>query len=277
MPIANVNDCEFYYQIEGAGSDVVFIHGEDHNIELFEHQIAHFSKLYRCITYDRRGHGRSQLTAYGYSLHNQTIDLIGLLDHLQVERGVIVAVAMATPIATSFALACPGRVQGLALASWYELDGYPLMEVRRRNKHPTTFGKFHMQEFAVMRDRGPQGLVELFRNEGDALLPILPTDPVVRERVMRMIASHAPEHFIKAAEFYTSMPNLTPRLKEITCPILGICGSDDPSPDNPELLAGVTNFEQAWIPGARRFSMLEAPLAFNDALDRFFRTCAREP
>ena len=55
---------------------------------------------------------------------------------------------------------------------------------------------------------------------------------------MRMIASHAPEHFIKAAEFYTSMPNLTPRLKEITCPILGICGSDDPSPDNPELLAG---------------------------------------
>ena len=86
MPIANVNDCEFYYQIEGAGPEVVFIHGEDHNIDLFEHQMAHFSKLYCCITYDRRGHGKSQLTAYGYSLHNQTIDLIGLLDYLQFER-----------------------------------------------------------------------------------------------------------------------------------------------------------------------------------------------
>jgi pimeloyl-ACP methyl ester carboxylesterase len=147
-----------------------------------------------------------------------------------------------------------------------------MMEGRRRNKHPSTFAKFHMREFEVMRDQGPQGLIELFRKEGDALLPILPTNPEVRERVMRMIASHAPEHYIKAAEFYTSMPNLVPRLKEITCPILGICGSDDPSPDNPELLAGAKNFEQIWIPGARRFSMLEAPVAFNAALDRFLGT-----
>jgi pimeloyl-ACP methyl ester carboxylesterase len=200
--------------------------------------------------------------------------LIGLLDHLRVGPAAIVAVAMATPIATNFALGDPGRVKGLALASWYELDGYPLMELRRRDKHPTTFGKFHMMEFEVMRDRGPDGLVELFRSKGDALLPILPTEPVVRERVMRMIASHAPEHFIKAAEFYTSMPNLAARLKEISCPILGICGSDDPSPDNPAPLAEAKNFQQAWIPGARRFSMLESPTAFNEVLDRFLRACA---
>jgi 3-oxoadipate enol-lactonase len=89
-----------------------------------------------------------------------------------------------------------------------------------------------------------------------------------------MIASHPPEHFIKAAEFYTSMPNLAPRLEEISCPILGICGSDDPSPDNPELLAGVANFEQVWIPGARRFSMLESPVGFNAALERFLAAWA---
>jgi pimeloyl-ACP methyl ester carboxylesterase len=176
---------------------------------------------------------------------------------------------MATPIAASFALSYPDRVKGLALASWYELDGYPLMEARRREKHPSTFARFHMREFEVMRDHGSQGLVELFRREGDPLLPILPTNPEVRERVMHMIASHPAEHFIKAAEYYTSMPNLVPRLKEITCPILGICGTDDPSPDNPELLAGTMNFEQAWIPGARRFATMEAPAAFNAALERF--------
>jgi pimeloyl-ACP methyl ester carboxylesterase len=175
---------------------------------------------------------------------------------------------MATPIAVSFALAHPDRVEGLAMSSWYELDGYPRMELRR-SKHPSTFGEFHMREFETLRDHGPEGLVELFRREGDALLPILPIDHAVRERVMAMIASHPPEHFIKAAEFYTSLPNLTPRLKEITCPLLGICGTDDPSPDDPALLAGVGNFEQAWIPGARRFAMMEAPAAFNDALARF--------
>ena len=274
MPIANVNDCEFYYEMSGTGPDVVFIHGEDHSIEIFEHQIAHFLKRYHCTTYDRRGHSRSQLTPYGYSLHNQTLDLTGLLDRLQIQRPVIVAAAMGVPIATSFTLANPDRVRGLALISRYELDGYPLMEERRRNKHPSTFAQFHMQEFEAMRDGGPNGRVEFFRKGGDALLPILPTNPEVRERVMRMIASHAPEHYIKAAEFYTSLPNLAPRLKEITCPILGICGTDDPSPDNPEPLADTKNFEQVWIPGARRFSMLEAPLAFNAALDRFLGTLA---
>jgi 3-oxoadipate enol-lactonase len=274
MPIANVNDCEFYYEMSGTGPDVVFIHGEDHSIEIFEHQIAHFLKRYHCTTYDRRGHSRSQLTPYGYSLHNQTLDLTGLLDRLQIQRPVIVAAAMGVPIATSFTLANPDRVRGLALISRYELDGYPLMEERRRNKHPSTFAQFHMQEFEAMRDGGPNGLVEFFRKGGDALLPILPTHPEVRERVMRMIASHAPEHYIKAAEFYTSLPNLAPRLKEINCPILGICGTDDPSPDNPEPLADTNNFEQVWIPGARRFSMLEAPLAFNAALDRFLGTLA---
>jgi pimeloyl-ACP methyl ester carboxylesterase len=269
MPIANVNACAFYYEIAGSGPDVIFIHGEDHSIALFERQIAHFAKSHRCIAYERRGHGRSQLTPYGYSLHNQTLDLTALLDYLQVRRCAIVAVAMATPIATCFALAHPERVAGLVMSSWYELDGYPLMEARRRNKHPSTFGEFHMREFEIMRDLGPKGLIELFLREGDALLPILPTDREVRERVVQMITSHAPEHFIKAAEYYTSMPCLTARLKEIACPILGICGTDDPSPDNPELLAGVRNFEQVWIPGARRFAMMEAPEAFNAAVERF--------
>ena len=269
MPTARINDCDLYFEVSGNGPNLVFIHGEDHDLHLFDHQVAHFSKRYNCIGYERRGHGRSELTPYGYSLHNQTLDLIGLLDHLDVDHMVIIAVAMATPIATSFALAHPDRVRGLVLASWYELDGYPSMENRRRGKHPTTFGKFHMLEYQTMRDLGSQGLLDLLKREGDALLPILPVEPEVREQVMRMIASHPPEHFIKAAEYYTSMPNLVPQLAQLKCPILGICGSDDPSPDNPELLGGAARFEQTWIPGARRFSMMESPAGFNAALERF--------
>src|SRR6476659_4411863 len=68
MPTAHVNDCNFYYEVKGNGPDVVFIHGEDHGIEMFEPQVAHLSPHYRCVTYYRRGHGRTQLTPYGYSL-----------------------------------------------------------------------------------------------------------------------------------------------------------------------------------------------------------------
>jgi 3-oxoadipate enol-lactonase len=269
MPLAAVNGCEIYYEATGRGPDVVFIHGEDHGIDMFEFQVVHLAPHYRCVTYFRRGHGRSALAPYGYSLRCQTLDLAELLDHLEIGSAVIVAVAMATTIAASYALEYPGRVRGLVLASWYELDGYPLMERRRAKKYTTTFAELHMQMFEIVRDHGQQGLIDHMEKERDAFLPILPRDPAVRERVIRMMSSHAPEHYVRAAEFYTSMPNLVPRLKEIRCPILGICGEDDPCPDDPQLLSGSRNFKQVWIPAARRFAMLEAAPAFNSALDQF--------
>jgi 3-oxoadipate enol-lactonase len=274
MPITHVNNCDIYYELKGNGPDVVFIHGEDHGIEMLEEQVAHLSPDYRCITYYRRGHGRSQLTPYGYSLRAQMLDLAMLLDRIGVGRAVVVAVAMATTIAASYALEYPSRVRGLVLASWYELDGYPLMEDRRRQKHTMTFAELHMKMFEVARERGGDGLSDRMRQEGDAWLPILPTKPEARERVIRMMSSHQPEHYVKAAEFYTSMPNLVPRLNEITCPVLGICGEEDPSPDRPDRLAGISNFQQVWIPGARRFTMIESPSAFNAVLRSFLARLA---
>jgi pimeloyl-ACP methyl ester carboxylesterase len=270
MPFAQMNCCcKLYYESTGHGPDMVFIHGEDHGLEMFEQQVSYFAPHYRCLTYYRRGHGRSQLAPYGYSLHCQTLDLAQLLDHLQIERAVILAVAMATTIAVNHALQYPERVRALVLASWYELDGYPLMEERRARKYSTTFAQLHMQMFEIIRDGGQQGLIDHMEKERDAFLPILPRDSAVRARVMRMMASHSPEHYIRAAEFYTSMPNLVPRLAEIRCPVLGICGEDDPCPDDPQLLAGSKSFKQTWIPAARRFTMMEAAPAFNSVLEQF--------
>src|ERR1700732_5482388 len=122
------------------------------------------------------------------------------------------------------------------------------MEDRRRQKHAMTCAELHMKMFEVARESGQQGLSDRMRREGDGWLPILPTAPEARERVIRMMSRHSPEHYIKAAEFYTSMPNLVPRLKEIACPVLGICGEEDPSPDDPELLGGAKNFQEISIP-----------------------------
>jgi pimeloyl-ACP methyl ester carboxylesterase len=86
---------------------------------------------------------------------------------------------------------------------------------------------------------------------------------------VELFACHAPEHYVQSAEFYTSMPNLCAQMHRVKCPVLGVCGTDDPSPDRPELMAGVANFRQAWIKGARRFTMMEYPQEFNRVLDEF--------
>ena len=268
MPTAKVNNCEIYYELEGAGEWIVFIHGETHGIEMFEHQLPHFARRYRCLAYYRRGHGKSGCPAYGYSLWNQSHDLVCLLDHLGIERAVIVAVAMSTTVAATVAIHHPRRVRAMVLASWYELDGFPRPEERRK-KHPISFAELHLTMGRILAAEGREGLVAFLMREYETYFPIFPKDAGVREKVARMFASHPAAHYVQSAEFYTSIPYLIAAMGAVRCPVLGICGSDDPSPDNPALLAHLPNFRQAWIAGARRFALMEQPEAFNREVDAF--------
>lgn len=268
MPSARVNQCQIQYVQQGNGPDLVFIHGETHGVELFDDQIPHFSQHFRCLAYDRRGHGESETTPYGYSLWNQTNDLAALLDHLEIRQAVLVAVAMSTPLAVTYALHHPERVRGLVLASWYELDGYPLLE-QRRQKHAMSFGDLHLMMRDKLQTVGRQGLEDYLEREYETVLPIFPHDAAVRRKLVRLFAKHSPGHYVASGEYYTSLPYLVPEVSRLSCPILGVCGDQDPSPDRPELLQHLPNFKETWIAGARRFTMMEFPAAFNQALDEF--------
>ncbi len=271
MVQTSVNNCDFYCELQGEGDPIVFIHGETHGTPLFEDQLPHFARSYRCLTYDRRGHGKSSVPLYGYSLWNQTYDLKCLLDHFGFERVIVVAVAMSTTIGASFTLQYPERVRALALCSWYELEGFPLLE-RRRKAHQMSFADLHLKMREILLEKGRKGLEDYIEENYSWLLPIFPPDkPEVRRKLVELFASHQPAHYIQSGEFYTSMPNQVSQMHRVTCPVLGICGTDDPSPDRPELMQGVANFRQAWIEGARRFTMMEYPQEFNAVLDEFLK------
>lgn len=268
MPTVNVNGCDLYYETQGSGPTVVFVHGETHGIEMFEEPIAHFSKSYRCVAYYRRGHGKSALPPYGYSLWNNYVDLAALMDRLEIAQATFVAVAMSTPLVATYALQNPERVSALVLASWYEIEGYPLLEKRRKTKG-VFMGDIRMRMEAILQEKGRPALEEFLEESRDSMFPIFPKDAAARRKVVRMFASHAPGHYLKSAEYYTSLPNLVPQMSQIKCPILGICGTEDPSPDDPRMLAHVPSYKQAWIEGCRRFAMVEDPKAFNEVLEGF--------
>jgi pimeloyl-ACP methyl ester carboxylesterase len=190
------------------------------------------------------------------------------MDQLGLQRPVIIAVAMSTPLAATYALQHPERVRALVLASWYEIEGYPLLEKRRKTRG-VFMGVIRMQMAEILQTGGRKALEDWMEENWEARFPIFSPDPVARGKALRMFASHAPDHYIKSAEYYTSLPNLLPQMHHIQCPILGVCGTDDPSPDDPALLAHLPNYRQAWIDGARRFTMLEKPDAFNAELEKF--------
>ena len=79
MTMVPVNGWSFDCEITGEGPDIIFIHGEIHGKEYWEHQLKKFSKTHRCLTYNRRGHSTTGAPEYGYSLENQRRDLEALI------------------------------------------------------------------------------------------------------------------------------------------------------------------------------------------------------
>ena len=76
-------------------------------------------------------------------------------------------------------------------------------------------------------------------------------------------------------EFGSSVPDLVPAFRALDLPVLGLCGSNDPYPDRPDVLAGMENFREApAIASAGRFVHWERPNEFNSAVHAFLKELA---
>lgn len=76
------DDVEIFYEVEGEGDPIVLIHGWSQNNLAYMQQIDKLKKAYKVISYDLRGHGRSERTEKGLSLEVFAKDLKELIDHL---------------------------------------------------------------------------------------------------------------------------------------------------------------------------------------------------
>jgi 3-oxoadipate enol-lactonase len=111
------NEIELYYNEEGKGSPIVFIHGwmDDHS--MWNYQIDFFSKNYRVIAYDQRGHGRSDKPQNGYSIKTLSDDLNNFTQKLNVGKFTLVGHSLGGMAAMLFALEHPEKVSKLVLIS----------------------------------------------------------------------------------------------------------------------------------------------------------------
>jgi pimeloyl-ACP methyl ester carboxylesterase len=85
--------------------------------------------------YYRRGHGNRGVPSYGYSLTNQTKDLVSLLDYFRIKNPVIIAIAFGATIAINLALEYPGRVRGIIMEGWSEIEDNPEY-IKHLDRHP---------------------------------------------------------------------------------------------------------------------------------------------
>jgi len=90
MPTITTKDgTQIYYNDYGKGQPVVFSHGWPLNGDAFEDQAMFLaSNGYRCISHDRRGHGRSGQTWEGNDLNQYADDLAELTEKLDLRNAI---------------------------------------------------------------------------------------------------------------------------------------------------------------------------------------------
>ncbi|MFE7317404.1 alpha/beta fold hydrolase [Streptomyces sp. NPDC057555] len=106
-----------WYEDYGRGEPLVFVSSSMLTTDMWEYQIPYFAERgFRCIAFDRRGHGRSDRPSGGYDLDSTSEDLAALLDHLGLAGVTLIGHSMGgAEIARYLARHGSGRVGRIAL------------------------------------------------------------------------------------------------------------------------------------------------------------------
>ena len=117
MPKLKRDGVELYYEVHGDGPPVLLTHGYSSSSHMWEGQVAAFSKHFKLITWDMRGHGHSgypdDLGAYTEAA--TVADMAAILDAVGAKRAVIGGLSLGGYMSLAFHLAHPERTQALLI------------------------------------------------------------------------------------------------------------------------------------------------------------------
>lgn len=106
---------KLHYQEKGSGYPLILLHGNGEDSSHFRHQIEYFSKEYRVIAIDTRGHGESPRGTAPFTFDQFAKDLLDFMNEHGVFRAHILGFSDGGITALLFALEHPERVSKLVL------------------------------------------------------------------------------------------------------------------------------------------------------------------
>ena len=259
--LAASGDASIAFESVGDGLAVVFIHAGIADRRMWDPQFAAVPDGFRFIRLDLRGYGQSPL---GDSPFFNYEDVIAVLDHLGIDRAVVVGCSMGGGTAFDLALAAPDRVSGLVLigtdSPGFEPEEYEPPQWPEVVKAFKTGDMERMAELEAEIWVGGHGrsLDQVDRKVFDLVvemdLPLLLTEKRRDELTVPLD------------------PPRRERMAEISTPVLVVVGEHD-LPDvraaAEHLARTLSHHEAVVIPGAAHLANLEQPDAFNRVLAGF--------
>jgi 3-oxoadipate enol-lactonase len=252
-----LNGARIHYKRSGMGFPVLFIHAGIADSRMWEPQAAAFANRFDMIRPDQRGFGDTALPPAQYS---GLADLIGLLDHLKIDRAHVVGCSMGGTLAIDLVLEHPSRVERLVLVA-AGVSGSNLGA-----SDAALFTEIEEADKAGDMDAVNRGEVRLWvdgprRREGSA-------PAAVRQLVLDMNGRSLHTDWSSAESRPIDRPAIA-RLNEIKAPTLVIVGEED-LPHclaNADLITSrVSGSRKVTIENAAHLPSLERPEEFNRVL-----------
>jgi 3-oxoadipate enol-lactonase len=260
---AIINGWSIDYNIYGkaSGLPVVFIHGFPFSQEMWRSQVAELSGDYSVVTYDVRGHGESEVGDGQYTIEFFVDDLIGLLDHLRIEKAVVVGLSMGGYIALRAIERNPERFRGLVLCD-------------TRSEADTNEGKIkragNIQ--SVKNDRVKKYAEEFVKAVFAS--QTLERNPEAVKFIRKIIEKTSPIAIAGTLLALASRTDTTESLSKINVPTLILVGEHDaltPVSAAKSMNERIRQSKFHVISNAAHLSNLENPEEFNKHLSGFLR------
>jgi 2-succinyl-6-hydroxy-2,4-cyclohexadiene-1-carboxylate synthase len=94
---------------------IIFLHFSGSNLMMWQRTIPYFKDRYRLILVDLRGHGKSDRPENGYHMDEMAKDVIGVMEHLELEGAHIIGSSIGAEVGLSMAANYPEKVLTLVL------------------------------------------------------------------------------------------------------------------------------------------------------------------
>lgn len=269
MPEIKVNDVTLHYE-DSAPNDtqkpvMVFAHGLLWSTRMYDTQVAFFQDNYRCIAFDFRGQGQSQVTIDGYDMETLTEDTLALLQALNIEKCHFLGLSMGGFIGLRLAIRHPEKLLSLIL-----------METSADPEDPKT-APLYRKLISAIRWMG-------MKRVSKKVMPIMfgqrfLTDKTRKAEHKNWIKQMQANHkvgVVKATMGVIERQGVYDQIESISTPTLIVFGDEDvatPYSKAERMHFAIKGSKLAIINGAGHTATVEEPEQVNTVIHKFLACC----
>lgn len=256
MPTTTINDVAISYTDEGQGEPLLFLHGLGICRADWRPQIEYFSKQFRTIAPDFRGHGESAAPDTDYSIPIHAADVIALMDSLEIDSAHVVGLSMGGMVAFQIAADAPHRLRTMTI-----VNSGPALPNDTFAAKKMLWSRLLLIHLFGMKAFGKKVAESMFPGEGHEQLI---------DTFAAQIASNPKKVYLKNLKSLWGWGVLD-HLSAIETPTLMLTGDNDYSPVaiKQAIVSVMRNAELVVVENSGHGTPIEKPLETNQAIEEF--------